>query len=244
MRIYFYRKFLLAFFLFLCFACFSQEDLSKNILLKGAVYDAAFYFPLPYSMIVNKTTSSGFFAGMQGEFTVSVLKTDTIIISARGYHTKKLCFKDSVEKAIYEVDIMMQKLSFELPEIEIKPERKIEEIEKEILQMKEFSKHDYVLSGINAVRSPITYFYQSYSRREKSRRKVAELEIEDAKRELIKELLRMYVKGNIIQLEEKEFDKFIDYCNVNIEFLKNSTQYEFIMFIKKKHEDYLRLPRK
>lgn len=240
MKMYSCHKILLLFSLSRSFFSFSQEDVSKNILLKGTVYDAVFYFPLPYSMIVNKTTSSGFFAGMQGEFTVSVLKTDTVIISARGYHTKKLCFRDSAEKAIYEVDIMMQKLSFELPEIEIKPEKKIEEIEKEILQVKEFSKHDYVISGINAIRSPITYFYQSYSRREQSRRKVAELEIEDTKREIIKDLLRMYVNGNIIKLEEAEFDRFIDYCNVDIEFLKNSTQYEFIVFIKKKHGDYLR----
>lgn len=244
MKIYLYCKFLFFLFLFRNIDCFSQEDMSKNILLKGTVYDALSYLSLPYSMVVNKTTAAGFFAGMQGEFSLSILKTDTIIVSARGYHTKKLCFRDSAEKAMYEIDIMMQKLSFDLPEIEVRPERKMEEIESDILQMKEYNKNDYMLSGFNAIQSPVTYFYQYYSRKERSKRKVAELEIEDAKREIIRELLRMYVKGNIINLEEREFDNFIDYCNVNIEFLKNSTQYEFIMFVKRKYQDYLQLPGK
>ena len=108
--------------------------------------------------------------------------------------------------------------------------------------MKEYDKKEYLLSWIDAVESPITYLYQQFSRMEKSKRKVAELELEDAKKEIFKELLKMYVEGDVIQLNEKDFDDFINFCNVDIGFIKNCTRYEFIMFIKKKYTDFMDLP--
>lgn len=236
----------LLFFLLLCLPAsgMSQDTSNGSILLKGVIYDAATYRDLPFSMVVNKNSSFGIFSDMQGRFSISVSQKDTILISARGYSTKKICFRDSVSKAVYEIEILMQKLVLNLKEVEVFPERRVEEIERDISRMEHYDQKEYMLSGINAIQSPITFLYQKYSRLEKSRRKVAELELEDAKREVVKELLRMYVKGNVILLEEKDFDDFITYCNVDVEFLKNCTQYEFILFVKKKYSDFLNLPLK
>ncbi len=175
---------------------------------------------------------------MGGRFSIGAMKQDTIIISARGYSTKYICFNDSVSRAVYDVQILMQKLTVNLREIEIRPERKIEEIESDINRMKEFDQKDFMVSGFAALQSPLTFFYQKYNRMEKSKRRVAELLIEDKKREVLKELLKMYVHGKLIELDETEFDDFINYCNIDLEFLKNCSQYEFIVFIKKKYGDY------
>ena len=99
-------------------------------------------------------------------------------------------------------------------------------------------KEDYVLSGVDAFSSPITFLYQQFSRRERAKRHVAEMRNEDRKRELLKELLAKYVANEVIDLSDQDFDDFIDYCNVSDEFLKYSTQYEFIMYIKRKYEFY------
>ena len=60
----------------------------------------------------------------------------------------------------------------------------------------------------------------------------------DLKRALLKELFAKYVAADMIDLDNSEFDAFIDYCNVSDDFMKNSTQYEFILFIKKKFDIY------
>jgi hypothetical protein len=225
----------------LCFfscLCFSQESSLPQVLLKGSVIDLETLEPIPFSMIINKRTSHGQFADAEGKFSISVYLSDTVIISSRGYSTRKITLSDSLPKPVYELDFLMHKLLISLKEVEVFPQRKIEEIESDIGKLKEFNKSELMLSGISAFQSPITYFYQQYSRTEKSKRKVAELKLEEEKRGLLKELLQIYVEGKLIDLHESEFDKFIDFCNVNTEFLKSATQYEFIIFIKKKHADF------
>jgi hypothetical protein len=64
------------------------------------------------------------------------------------------------------------------------------------------------------------------------------MENEDKKRELLKELFRIYIDYDIIQLDNKEFDAFIDYINISDEFLKSISQYDFILFVKERFQDY------
>jgi hypothetical protein len=53
---------------------------------------------------------------------------------------------------------------------------------------------------------------------------------------LLKELLTRYVADDIIQLSNDEFDRFVDFCNVSEYFMKNSTQYDFMVYIKSKYK--------
>ncbi len=57
----------------------------------------------------------------------------------------------------------------------------------------------------------------------------------------MKELFRKYVDNEIIQLDNNQFDKFIDFCGISDDFLKNSSQYDFIMYIKKRFEVFTML---
>ena len=86
--------------------------------------------------------------------------------------------------------------------------------------------------------SPITALYQAFSRRERNKRLVAEMRNNDRRRELLKELFRKYVDNDIITLDNADFDDFVDFSNVSENFMKTSTQYEFIMYIKKRFEVY------
>jgi hypothetical protein len=95
-----------------------------------------------------------------------------------------------------------------------------------------------MLSGINAAASPITFLYQQFSKVERSKRQVAYLENEDRKRELLKELFRLYVDYEIIVLNDEQFDDFITYLNVSDDFLKNSSQYDFLIYVKDRFRDY------
>ena len=215
----------------------AQELQTERIKITGVVYDKESKLMLNNLMIINKTTQQGFFAGATGGFNITVSRTDTIIIGATGYENKKICFKDSSDKSEFFVRVYMDKLNVQLKEVVIIAPRDLDAIQKDIEKLG-YRKEDYVLSGVDAFSSPITFLYQQFSKRERAKRHIAELRNEDRKRELLKELLAKYVANEVIDLDNEDFDSFIDYCDVSDEFMKYSTQYEFIMYIKRKYEFY------
>lgn len=232
-----FKIFLVSILTCLCFTSFAQTDEPPRIKVTGIVYDAESKIMIGNLMIINKTTQQGFFAGATGSFNVTVFKNDTIIIGAAGYHNKKICFKDSVLKEEFFVRVYMERLTVQLKEVRIIAPRDLDAIQKDIEKLG-YKKSDYMLSGVDAVSSPITFLYEQFSKRERAKRYVAEMRNNDLKRDLLKELLAKYVANDVINLNNTEFDEFIDYCNVSDEFMKNSTQYEFIMYIKRKYEFY------
>lgn len=232
-----FKFFLITLFCFVAIKSFAQTDEPPRIKVTGIVYDAESRMMIGNLMIINKTTQQGFFAGATGSFNVTVYKNDTIIIGAAGYTNEKICFKDSVTKEEFFVRVYMEKLTVQLKEVRIIAPRDLDAIQKDIEKLG-YKKSDYMLSGVDAVSSPITFLYEQFSRRERAKRHVAEMRNDDLKRDLLKELLAKYVANEVINLNDNEFDDFIDYCNVSDEFMKNSTQYEFIMYIKRKYEFY------
>jgi hypothetical protein len=229
------KNILLFYFFCSIYAAFAQTE---RIKINGKVFDPenpSAYYSL---MIVNKTTQHGILGEPDGTFTVYANKNDTIVIGCIGYQTLKISFADSVLKEEYHIKIPLQKLSINLNQVEVFAPRDLDKILSDIEQLG-YSKKDYVISGIDAVRSPITFLYQQYSRRERSIRRVAELQNEDKKRELLKELFQKYVDYNIINLNNEQFDAFVDFCNVSDEFLKNTSQYDFIMYIKYKFNQFI-----
>lgn len=188
-------------------------------------------------MIVNKRTRSGTFGNSDGSFTVQALRTDTLMIGSIGHRTGLLCLADSVERAIYDIKIRLIPLQVQLAEVEILPERTLKEIQADIDKLG-YEPSDYKLTTVNALQSPITALYQEFSRRERSKRLVAELVNEDKKRAILQELLHKYVEYDIINLNPEAFDDFIEFCSVPDEVIKGLTQYEFLVYIKRKYELY------
>ena len=188
-------------------------------------------------MIVNKRTRTGVFGNTDGSFSIQALRTDTIMVGSAGLRTEAICMADSVPKPEYTVNVHLEELHYQLREVEVLPQRKLKEIQKDIAGLG-YNEHDYQLSGLDALQSPITFLYQEFSRRERSKRLVAQLENEDRKRELLKELLQKYVQYDIINLSDEAFDDFIDFCSVPEEVIKGYTQYEFLLYVKKKYELY------
>ena len=98
-----------------------------------------------------------------------------------------------------------------------------------------------MVTGANMLESPITALYQAFSKKERIKRWIADQEFKDDKRKVVKELLRLYVSYDIINLDENQFDRFIEFLNLNDDFLKTSTEMELILFIKDKHEHFKKL---
>ncbi len=221
-------------FSFLVSAAFAQDEMIR---IKGTVYDPGNKGSIPNLMIVNKRTQQGYFGTNSGYFELDVKRTDTLIIAATGFQTIKIFLKDSILDSSKNISIALKKLEITLKPVEIFTKRDLEEIQKDIESLG-YEKEDYMLQGADVLESPITALYQAFSRRERNKRLVAEMRNNDRRRELLKELFRKYVDNDIITLDNADFDDFVDFSNVSENFMKTSTQYEFIMYINKRFEVY------
>ncbi len=209
------------------------------ITINGKVIDTTQKVNFYNVMVINKTAGKGNFGKYDGTFTIQVKKSDIVAVSVTGYQTKYLNFKNKKYQKQYNVTLYLELRTVTSKEVVVKPLKTLEELQKERaqLQKREVPK----ITGVNALKSPITALYMSFSKREKTKRLIAEMEYKDQQKEVVKEILRLYVANDIIELEDDEFEAFINFLNLNDNFLKTATDYELIMYIKGKYQHFKKL---
>lgn len=188
-------------------------------------------------MIVNRRTRTGTFGNVDGSFTAPALRNDTLLIGAGGYVTRTVPLGEFADAELGQLRIVLRPWEIQLRPVAVIPERSLRDIQADIARLG-YNEKDFRESGVNALQSPITFLYQEFSRRERSKRLVAELRNEERKRELLRELLHLYVEYDIINLGDESFDDFIDFCAVPDEVIKGLSQYDFLVYVKKKYELY------
>jgi hypothetical protein len=222
------RSVSLFFFVFLSLVGFSQ-----TIRIEGRVRDPHGQ-GIPNAIIVNNRTKTGSFGNSNGFYSIVCEKNDTLSITALSYYTRQLCMKDSLLKDVYHPTIFLDDRTYMLPIVELISPRDLEAIEKDLMRLG-FNENQFKTSSFS---SPITFLYEQFSKRERSKLEVSFLEYEDRKRALLKELFHLYVDYDIIELTNDEFDAFIDFMNVSDEFIRQSSQYEFLIFVKEEFQQY------
>ena len=190
-------------------------------------------------MVVNKSTKKGVFGSSSGEFSLYLDKNDTLLISAHNYRTIKFTLKDSVLRDEYDVFIPLERIRYDLPQAQVFPDRSFRDIERDISELER--EVAYNLSGVNAVSSPVTALYERFSRFEQSKRKARQLYNEQLLHDILKELFRKYVKADIINLSEDEFQEFIEFMDLPVEYIQRMSQYDLIMEVKRQYEEYARV---
>jgi hypothetical protein len=191
-------------------------------------------------MVVNKRTRSGTFGQPDGTFEVRAMRTDTLLVGSAGHKMALFCLRDSAERSIYEFTVVLKPVAIELKTVTVLPERTMREIQADINKLG-YDPKEFQTQGVDAFQSPITAIYQAFSKRERSKRLVAEMRNDDRRRYLLRELLGKYVEYDIINLSNESFDDFIDFCAVSDTVIKGLTQYEFLLYVKKKYELYTSL---
>jgi hypothetical protein len=211
--------------------CVAQTK--PTITVSGHATEAKTNMDLYQVVVVNQRTSEGTLAS-GGKFSIQAYQTDTILVSASGFAMKKICFKDSAYKSHYSVIIHLDSLQVTLHEVHVYPMRNLNEIHQEEHGLGDIPNTD-TYKSVNAM-SPITALYERFNRLERSKRKVAEMEDDDKKRQVLKDLFHLYIKYDIIQLDDAQFDTFIDYLNLPDSYITQATDYDLIMAIKYKYE--------
>ncbi|MDP5075310.1 MAG: carboxypeptidase-like regulatory domain-containing protein [Flavobacteriales bacterium] len=222
------RSVSLFFFVFLSLVGYSQ-----TIRIEGRVRDPHGQ-GIPNAIIVNNRTKTGSFGNSSGYYTIVCEKTDTLSITALSYYTRQLCMKDSLIKEVYYPTIFLDDRTYMLPVVEFISPRDLEAIEEDLMSLG-FDENQFKTASVS---SPITFLYEQFSKRERSKLAVAKMEYEDRKRALLKELFHLYVDYDIIELTNDEFDAFIDFMHVSNEFIRQSSQYEFLIFVKEEFQQY------
>lgn len=226
-------------FLFLFFYefSFSQSDLIR---VHGTLVDLLGESQFNKVMVINRRTSTGVFGSLTGEFTISVKRSDTISVHALGYSPSRICFKDSsANKTDFEVRIVMYRLNIRLDEIVYVAPRSLDQIQKDIEKLGNKRTFKETPEVSDVLQSPITALYERFSHFEKQKAEARRLHNESNRKKLLKELLRIYVTAEILDLEDWEFDDFINYCNFDDEFVKSCTQYELVIAVKRKYDRYM-----
>ncbi len=214
-------------------------SIAQQVTIRGQVIHAE--DPTFNLLIVNKNTAQGIFGAKDGSFIITADQKDTLLIGALGYKTHKITFVDSTPKAQYNIRIYLNTIQINLRVVTVFPRRELDSIQKDI-QTLGFDERDYMLTGINALNSPLTYLYYQISRKERMKRRAYEIINEDRKRSLLKELLVKYVDQDIIDLQEEEFEDFVDFINLPDHVLVSMTQYEFVVYTKRQFREFRRTP--
>lgn len=186
-------------------------------------------------MVINKTTQRGVFGNANGSFSVYANAGDVIAFSVKGYVTKTVTVRPDENcqmKLFLALSIRVQ----EFDEVTVYPIKSLKEIkeEREQLSMRETR----TVTGVDMLQSPITALYERFSKKAQSQRIVAEMEFKDNQRKVMKELLRLYVSYDVVYLSEEDIEGFIYFLNMDDHFLRTSSDYELIVFIKDKLEHY------
>lgn len=235
------NKFTLLFLLSLVTTFSAAQDCDSTIFISGTVLNESGR-PMYDAMVVNRSKGSGQFCESDGTFLIKACQDDVIQFAATGFISQRISFADSTYKPHYSIQVEMIQLRISVPEVEVIAPRDLEKINDDIQKLG-FEDRDYRTSGVDALQSPITFLYEAFSKRERSKRLAIELRNNDKRRELLKELFAKYVEYDIIDLEDDEFDAFIDFMDPGDQRLKSFTQYEFILYVKHRYDAYKRYGR-
>ena len=226
---------------FILFAFFISNSFGQDcekVLFRGEVTDTLRPQSFYNLMVINKTTGRGVFGQPNGSFYVYASPGDTISLSCKGYSI----FSEVVEpdsNCQHIIKVYVSGKAQEIEEVIVRPIKSLAQIreERSTLAMRETR----MVTGIEVLQSPITALYQAFSKKERSKRTVAEWEHADNQNRIVQELLRTYVAFNIIELTPEEFEKFVDFLNIDETFLKTASEMELITFIQDKFEHYVML---
>ena len=186
-------------------------------------------------MVINRTTGRGVFGQPNGTFSVYASQGDSISLSITGYpavHTRIIA--DS--NCQFVRNFIIEGNPQELDPVVVRPLKSLQEIkeQREALALRETR----TVTGLEMLQSPITALYQAFSKKERTKRWIAEQEHQDDQRNILKDLIRTYIAYDVIDLSDEAFEEFIYFLNMDEQFLKTASEMELITFIKDKFEHY------
>jgi len=229
------------FILLLCGGTVSAQTATPDpeITFRGIVFDINDSLATPAAIVVNRRTGTGHAFMPGSEFSITGFKSDTFLVTAGGFEFRRFCFKDSSLKAVYYVKVGLHLKENQLNAVTIFPVKDLKAIKQDRQGLG--VEQTRTTQGVtDAVSSPITFLYERFSREGRSKALVAQLENEDRKNAVLKDLFRTYNRAGVITLAESDFDSFIMFLNMPEWYLKTASDYDLAVTIKQRYEQFTR----
>lgn len=220
-------------FSFFVMNCLLAQD-CPFIRVEGRVVDTLHPQSFYNLLVINRTTSSGVIGSPDGTFSIDAQEGDTISLSTSGYKSASFIVKNYNCKQ--KKTIVLSLISYQSQTVVVKPLKTLDEIKEERndLSLTQTRK----LKGVAAFMSPISALYERFSKKGKAKAKLAELQHQDNINNVVKELLKLYVSYDVVELDESEFADFINFMHISEGFLRTASDYELITYIKAKLSQY------
>jgi len=210
---------------------------TDTVHIKGSIADSYTKRAVSGISIINPKSSFTIATDSKGFFEATINRSDTLFLFMPGYHTTRFSVSDSAKKDNYILHLQIEPLTTGLNQaVVIKATKSLEEIEAERKKLgatpKELDRPAVSFS------SPISALYEYLSGRAQEREKLKKQIKEDERRRIFKELLNYYNENGLIDLPEKHYDAFIDFCNLPVDFLKYSSDYEITKTVIAQYNKY------
>lgn len=231
-------KYGLSFLLTILFGGLFAQTECDEVYIHGKVVDSSAINAFYNMMVVNATTGRAVFGSSDGSFSTYCHAHDSITISIKGIRPFGFRVRpDANCQMRFDTTIYMRQETIRT--VVVRPLKTLQQIKEERAALAK--RETKTVTGVNILESPITALYQALSRKEKAKRWLAEMRYKDSQRQVLKDLIKLYTSYDILSLPEDEFDQFIDFLNMDPDFLKTASEMELVTFIKDKYEHYQRL---
>ncbi|HEY0261483.1 MAG TPA: hypothetical protein VGB95_00540 [Chitinophagales bacterium] len=212
---------------------------AQDVRVSGKVLDGYTQRPISSVSVISSKQNVSYLTDDAGFFSFSCEKNDTLFLFFPGYRTVRFSAADSALKSSYFFTFYYAPLSATTSNpVIIRPKKTLEQIGQERKELgsvpKEYAKPDFA----SEVMSPVTLLYDLLSSRAKEKKKLRGQYVEDERRRVYKELFDYFKEKKLIDLPEDRYDEFIDYMNLPLSFLQQSSDYEITETIVRNYKRF------
>lgn len=211
--------------------------------LTGVVIDSKSHKVVPETHVINKRTLKGTLTNEQGHFSIHLEWGDTIVFSNIAYQYFYFVYNDS-STALKEVVVELKEQNYLLSEVSIFSYKLTTNEDKEIVLQKPLMPDNEELSDGHIVRAgisnPAEFLYNLFGSKPRQLRMLAQLKMEEAYRDKLKESNNRESVLALTDLELEELEAFMFYCKFAPVRMRTMNDYEFLMSVQHCFRQYVR----
>lgn len=218
----------------------AQQAPSSSLFL-GRLENSGDKTPVTYAAVFNKTSNHTVFSDSLGYFSIDVKTGDTLFISRIGFYYKEFIITEALLKQKKVHFFELNPRAYDLKAVTINNDwGTYEEFKYKIIHTpapkSKNQINPHVFSGLNdepviikeqasiPLGSPVTALYMLLSKEGKTLRKLEKLKEEEQKTLSYSDKYNSAIVSRLTGLKEWELEKFMKYCNPDINFIMNSTE--------------------
>ncbi|TVR70472.1 MAG: carboxypeptidase regulatory-like domain-containing protein [Marinilabiliales bacterium] len=230
------------------YGAYTTEDIRK---LTGAVVQQEDSSAIPNAHVINITMKTGVPSGSDGIFAINIRQGDSLYFQAIGFESRTVYVSEEFFNRPGNVIIVLEKMVYDITGIDIYLlPRSYEEFKQRFINLDTLPDYSNLLdsparalpdehpTGV-PIFSPVTFFYNLFSREGKELRKYKETLEREALARRIEKVLNHDVVRNLTGLEdEDEIMHFLSFCGLSVQFILDSKEYEVYETILDCYERY------